>query len=119
MKTICLLAASLIFCCFSCKDNTTENPKKTFDRELWKDKDIEGNYSFRDDMLNDLVYKVKLKGLAKEEVIKMLGEPDRTNEDYLYYEVLAKEIGAITLHKKFLVIKLAKNNTVEWRKIKD
>jgi hypothetical protein len=49
----------------------------------------------------------------------MLGAPDRTNGEYLYYEVLTKEMGLITLHKKFLVIKLAKDNTVEWRKIKD
>jgi hypothetical protein len=119
MKIICIMAVSLLICLVSCKDNTAENTTKTFDKELWKEKDVEGNYSFRDDMLDDLVYKVKLKGLAKEEVIKMLGAPDRTNGEYLYYEVLTKEMGLITLHKKFLVIKLAKDNTVEWRKIKD
>jgi hypothetical protein len=119
MKIIFLMVASLILCCAACKDNAEENATKTFDKELWKAKDAEDNYSYRDEMLEDLVYKVQLKGLTKEEVITMLGEPDRTNGDYLYYEVLAKEVGAFPLHKKFLVIKLAKDNTVEWRKIKD
>lgn len=118
MKTKFLIVC-LIFCCLSCKDNKEENSKKTFDTALWKAKDTNDNYSYRDEMLEDLVYKVKLKGLTKAEVITMLGEPDRTNEDYLYYEVLAKEVGAFPLHKKFLVLKLAKDNTVEWRKIKD
>ena len=119
MKIICLIAASALLIFLSCKDNKEENPKKTFDKELWKAKDTDGNYSFRDEMLDNLVYKVKLKGLTKQEVITMLGEPDRTNEDYLYYEVLSKEVGAIPFSKKFLVIKLDKNDTVEWRKIKD
>jgi hypothetical protein len=113
------IIASLLFFCMSCQDNRKENPKKAFDKELWKTKDAEGNYSYRDEMLDNLVYKVKLKGLKKGEIISMLGEPDRTNNDYLYYEVLAKEIGSFPLHKKFLVIKLAKDNTVEWRKIKE
>ncbi len=119
MKIICVIAASLTVCIFACKGNAEENPKKVFDKELWKAKDTHGNYSYRDEMLEDLVYKVKLKGIKKEEVIAMLGEPDRTNEEYLYYEVLAKEVGAFPLHKKFLVLKMAKDNTVEWRKIKD
>lgn len=82
-------------------------------------KDIRGGYSFRDEMLDSLVYSEKLKGLTKEEVIKMLGEPERTNNGYLYYEVVANEVGAFPFHKKFLVLKLAKDGTVEWRKIKD
>ena len=119
MKIICIMAASLVLCCLSCQDNRDENPKKAFDKELWNAKDGDDNYSHRDEMLDNLVYNVKLKGLTKEEVITMLGEPDRTNNEYLYYEVLVKEIVAFPLHKKFLVLKLAKDNTVEWRKIKD
>ncbi|MEO5776281.1 MAG: hypothetical protein ABIQ27_05215 [Flavobacterium sp.] len=118
MKTKFLIAC-FILCCLSCKDNKEEISKKNFDTTLWKAKDEDDNYNYRDEMLEDLVYKVKLKGLTKKEVIAKLGEPDRINEDYLYYEVLAKEIGAFPLHKKFLVLKLAKDNTVEWRKIKD
>lgn len=119
MKIIGLMLACFVLSCLSCKDNKDENPKKTFDAVLWKVKDTDGNYSYRDEMLDDLVYKVTLKGLTKQEVITMLGEPDRTNEDYLYYEVLSKDVGAIPFSKKFLVIKLDKDNTVEWRKIKD
>ena len=119
MKITFLIALSFILCCLSCKDNREENPKKAFDAALWKVKDIDDNYSYRDEMLDDLVYKVKLKGLTKEKILTMLGEPDRKNEDYLYYEVLSKKVGAFPLHKKFLVLKLDKNNLVEWRKIKD
>jgi len=70
-------------------------------------------------MPNDLAYNVKLKGMKKQELIALLGEADRTNQDYIYYEVLAKEVGMFPLHKKFLVIKFDRDSIVEWRKIKD
>lgn len=113
------MVASIAISCLSCQDNRKENPKKAFDKELWQVKDIRGGYSFRDEMLDSLVYREKLKGLRKEEVIKMLGEPERTNNGYLYYEVVANEVGAFPLHKKYLVLKLSKDNIVEWRKIKE
>jgi hypothetical protein len=119
MTTKILIIASLLLFCLSCQGNREENPKRAFDAGLWKTKNAEGNYRYRDEMLEDLVYKVRLKGLTKKEVIALLGEPDRANNGYLYYEVLAKEIGMLPFHKKFLVLKLDKNNTVEWRKIKD
>lgn len=117
MKTYTILAVLFLF--LSCKNNVEENPKKTFDAVLWLVKDTEGNYAHREEMLDNLVYKVTLKGLPKEEIIKMLGEPERTDNNHLFYEVSSKQVGAFPLHKKFLVIKLDKNNTVEWRKIKD
>lgn len=114
-----IIITLVFFICTSCKDAAVENPQKEFDKVLWETKDVEGNYSNRDAMLEDLVYNVKLKGLPKQELISMLGEPDRINKEYLYYEILSNEVGAFPLHKKFLVIKLDKDNTVEWRKIKD
>ncbi len=120
MKMICLTAALSLFCLLSCKDNAAESPKRDFDTALWKTKDITGNYPFRDEMLEDLVYRIKLKGFPKEKVTKMLGEPDWTNKDYLYYEVfIKKENRVFPFQKRYLVLKLAKDNTVEWRKIKD
>lgn len=116
MKIICIIAASIALICISCQGNVEDNPKKAFDKELWKVKDIRGNYSFRDEMLDSLVYKEKLKGLTKEEVIKMLGQPSRTNKGHLYYEI-SNDAGVLPFHKKFLVLKLAENGTVEWRKI--
>lgn len=119
MKIICIIAASIAFSSISCQGNSENNPKKAFDKELWKVKDIRGEYSFRDEMLDSLVYREKIKGLTKEEVIKMLGKPDWTNKEYLYYEADAKGVGFFSLHKKYLVLKLAKDSTMEWRKIKD
>lgn len=113
---IAVFTASLV----SCNGNIEEIPKREFDKELWKTKDNEGNYSYRAEMLDDLVYKIKLKGFSKDSVITLLGEPERTNNDYLYYDVyIRKENRVIPFQKRYLVLKLAKDNTVEWRKIKD
>lgn len=118
MKAITILVVFFLF--ISCKENSEEILKKTFDAAFWSVRDDEGNYAHRDEMLEDLVYKVQLKGLTKEKVITMLGEPDRTNNDYLYYDVYIKEENRVfPFQKRYLVLKLAKDNTVEWRKIKD
>jgi hypothetical protein len=104
----------------SCTDHhkpagTGDNIGK-FDKTRWS---LQGddNYPYRDKMLNDLVYNVKLKGLNKQEVIDLLGPPDRIDSSFLFYKVSQKRIGFFPLQTKSLVIKLTKDSIVEWRKI--
>ena len=75
------------------------------------------DYPYRNEMLKDLVYNVALKGSKKEEVIDLLGQPDRSDSSYLFYAIAQERIGFFPLHTKTLVIKLTKDSTVEWRKI--
>ena len=101
----------------ACKD-TSENKKEKFDKIKWQTK--EGNkYPHRDAMLKDLIDNHLVHGLKKDDVLDMLGEPNRTNEGHLYYTLTKTHFAnlPVRLHTKTLVVKLTKDSTVEWRKI--
>src|SRR5687768_8470566 len=105
--------------CLSCKNNNEKNTEEKFDRMKWATKEGK-KYPYRDKMLNDLVYKQKLKGLKKEQVLNMLGQPNRTDSNYFFYIVDQRFLGEmpVPMHTKSLVIKFL-NDTVEWRKVKE
>jgi hypothetical protein len=109
-----------IFC--SCQNNSDHANKiieyEKFDSLKWKIQNGE-EYLYRDLMLNDLINNFKLKGLRKNAIINILGEPDRSDGYYLFYTIQKTKLWnlPIPLHTKTLVIKLAVDSTVEWRKI--
>ena len=115
----------LFISCFACKadrEENADNDKKTtesemvFDKAKWITKDGE-DYPFRDKMLNDIVYNDTVRSQNRDEILELLGKPDRINENYLYYMVAQKRLGSWPLHTKTLVIKFSDDNTVEWIKI--
>ena len=88
----------------------------TFDKTKWRVK--EGlDYPNRDQMLNSIVYNDTVRALNKDEILDLLGEPDRRNEGYLYYLISQRRLGFWPLHTKTLVIKLSGDNTIDWIKI--
>jgi len=116
-----------IFCVstIACHSDKTENitgeqdtpdAEMVFDKSLWAKKEGEA-YPYRDRMLHDVVYNDTIRTLNKEQVVDLLGDPDRTNDGYLYYSISRKGIGAWTLHAKTMVIKLTEDDGVEWIKI--
>lgn len=112
-----LLLLFIFFC--SCKNKTDENKQTKFDPLKWGIKE-DKNYPYRDNMLNDLVYNIKLKGFRKDSVLKLLGKPNRTDSNYFFYIVDQRFLGElpVPVKTKSLVIKFL-NDTVEWRKIKE
>lgn len=126
MKTS-LFTLFLFVCCLSCSSNREENSENeknttnsemTFDKEKWREKDGK-DYPFRNRMLNDILYSDTVRSQNKVEILELLGEPDRINENYLYYMIAQKRIGSWPLHTKTMVIMLNDDNTVEWIKIHD
>jgi hypothetical protein len=88
----------------------------TFDKKKWRAK--EGlDYPYRDQMLHDIVYNDTVRTLNKDEILELLGEPDRSNVGYLYYMIAQKRLGFWPLHTKTLVIKLSEDSTIDWIKI--
>jgi len=87
-----------------------------FDKTKWQAKEND-TYPYRDQMLDDLIRNVTLKGLKKNELIDLLGQPTRTDAGYLFYTVAQPHLGIVPLSNKSLVIKLSRDSTVEWRKI--
>ena len=87
-----------------------------FDKSNWRSK--EGlDYPYRAQMLNDLVYNDTVRSLNKDEILDLLGEPDRRNDGYLYYMIAQRRLGSWPLHTKSLVINLSDDSTIVWIKI--
>ena len=87
-----------------------------FDRGKWAEKDGR-DYPYRDQMLNDLVYNDTVRSLNEDQILDLLGKPDRMTDGHLYYQIDQKHLGAWVIHTKTLVIKLAGDSKVEWMKI--
>jgi hypothetical protein len=99
-------------------ESSTEIPQSEmkFDMEKWKTKDG-SKYPYRNKMFIDVVYNDTIRSLNKEEIVEMLGDPDRTNENHLYYIVDEKHIGVWPLSTKSMVIKFSDDDKIDWIKI--
>ena len=109
----------------SCNKESKEksNPKKdkepteiSFDKEKWSVKKGQ-SYPYREKMLNNLIFNDSLRGLKRVEIIEQLGEPSRTNNEYVYYLIEKNKAFFFTLNSRTLVIKFKEDDTVEWMKI--
>ena len=87
-----------------------------FDKAKWGTKE-DSEYPYREQMLHDIVYNDAMRELAKDEVLELLGEPDRSNKGHLYYMISQKKLGFWPIKTKTLVIKLTEVNSIEWIKI--
>ncbi len=113
----------LLLYCVACNTEKKEEPGSAegqenvvFDKIRWRVK--EGlDYPYREQMLHDLVYNDTVRALNKDKILELLGEPDRSNDGYLYYTVAQKRLILWPLRTKTLVIKLSDNSTIDWIKI--
>ena len=115
----------LLLFCLSCGDSKKTEPEKKpkkakveidFDKEKWSIK--QGRYyPYRAKMLNSLIENDKIRSLNKSELLELLGEPNRTNENYLYYELTRNKVGFVTLSTRTLVFKFDDDNNMDWVKI--
>lgn len=97
-------------------DTQKTNNKIVFDKAKWivkKDSD----YLYRDQMVNNIVYNDTVRSLNKDEILKLLGKPDRVNENYFYYLIDENRLWFWTLHTKTMVLKFTNDGAVEWIKI--
>ncbi|WP_297764486.1 hypothetical protein [uncultured Muriicola sp.] len=95
-------------------ESTTSEVK--FDKTKWLTKE-DSDYPYREQMLHDIVYNDSIRKLTKDELLVLLGKPDRSNEGHLYYMISQKKLGFWPIRTKTLVIKLTEENTIEWIKI--
>lgn len=97
-------------------DMSATATKIKFDQTKWGTKEG-SDYPYRELMLHDIVYNDTIRELTKDELLELLGEPDRSNEGHLYYMISQKKLGFWPIKTKTLVIKLFEDNTIEWLKI--
>lgn len=116
------LIALCVLCCAACKSELADKSRGQqdvqipFDSEKWKNKS-DGAYPFRFQMLDDLLYQDTIRKLNRQEVLDLLGEPERINGDYFYYLIVQNRIGLLPIQTKTLVIKFMKEGKVEWIKL--
>jgi outer membrane protein assembly factor BamE (lipoprotein component of BamABCDE complex) len=70
------------------KEKIIENKEivQPFDKELWQNKYMDKNKSFRSKMLNDIQYNYLKKGIPKDSVLMLLGNPDSiSNQSIIYF----------------------------------
>jgi len=112
----------LLLCAFLFWASCTSSPEQkadehsTFDRVKW-DEAYDGEYLYREQMLQDLVDNHLLHGMKQDSVVLLLGQPDRTDNSHLFYRISQKKLGLFALQTKTLVIKFTKDSVLEWRKL--
>ncbi len=105
----------------SCNKDTSnpQNQDETyFTSTKWKTKKGD-DYPYREKLLDSVVYNDTIRELDKEEIITLLGTPNRTSNNFLYYTISEKRIGFWTLHATTMVIKFVDDDTIEWIKIQE
>ena len=109
---------------FACNDEHTQNPINTqdelkvdslFNKAKWDTKKGE-SYPFRELMLNSVLYNDTIRNLNKAQLIGLLGNPDRENNNHLYYLITQKKLYFITLSAKYMVVKLTDEDKIDWIK---
>lgn len=87
----------------------------SFARTQWRAKD-DHHYPHRNKMLANLIEDHTLDRMPKDEILDLLGEPDRIDKSYLFYTIAQKRIGFWPEHTKTLVIRL-ETDTINWIRI--
>lgn len=125
MKAVQLFSIVVFVFCVACNSEVknyepdmSDKPSSVlvFDKTKWQTKEGR-NYPFRDKMVNDVVYNDTIRSLQKPEIIDLLGEPDRNNDNYIYYLIKQERLLFWPLHSKFMVVKFKNDSTVEWIRI--
>jgi len=104
MKTLEIFTLFLVLCCLSCQKGP-EN-KTAFDSAKWQIK-YELDYPYRDQMVANLMAGDTLKQLSKIQILELLGQPDRSDGLYLFYQISQERLKSWPLHTKTLVLKLS------------
>ena len=88
----------------------------SFDQARWRIREGR-DYPYRGLMARQLLYSDSLRQRNKADILRLLGDPDRENEGYLYYQVTENRVGPVTLSASFLVFKFTAADSVEWIKL--
>jgi len=120
MKFKSIVLFLFVFCMACKKDQkeevVNEKDELVFDAQKWQIKKGE-DYVYRDKMLHDVVYNDTIRTLSKTQLITLLGNPDRIENNHFYYVIEQKRIDLFPLHVTTMVIKITPEDKIEWIKI--
>lgn len=114
-----IVVAGLFFF-ISCSDEQNDKvapppPGSNFTK-LWQS-DRYGNYPYREMLYANVMKDDSIRALSQKQLLNMLGTPDRSEDNYMYYIIKRKKIGFLTLHTQTLVIKYKDSLHLDWMKI--
>ncbi len=113
MQTTKLLLLFLLFCSACSNKDEAPKPNIKFERTKWDTKDGV-KYTYRKQMINDLLNNYNWPGVKKDSVLHLLGEPDVIEEDiFMLYHYEQKHFGSFVLSTQSLVIELTTDSTVK------
>lgn len=106
----------LIICLVWACQIEKETTQTAFDQEKWLTK--EGtSYPYRAQMVDSVVYNDTIRSLSKQQILQILGQPDKREDNHIYYLISQSRIASWPLHTTFVVVKFTTADTVEWIKI--
>ncbi|RZJ72998.1 hypothetical protein [Flavobacterium sp.] len=94
---------TLLLVVSACRKSDEKLHRIPFDRTKWQSADQNG-YQYREAMVDDLLHGHKLKGLTKPEVLEKLGNPTRTDGNFMFYRLSQTEVGILTISSRTLVL---------------
>lgn len=115
-----LLLILLLFCS-SCgnKDEQAATPDIQFDKTKWSAKN-NGSYTYRKQMVNDLLSNYQWADVKKDSVVQMLGQPDVIEEGSLMYDYEKKPfLGGLGTTIEAVVFELTPDSTVKTARLND
>ena len=113
MQTTKLLLFLILICSACGNKNESSKQDIKFERAKWDIKD-DGIYTYRKQMVNDLLTNYKWAGIKKDSVIKLLGEPNEIEDNtFMLYDINQAPFGFAPFSSKSFVIELAPDSTVK------
>ena len=108
----------LILLFASCNSKQSELPENTpeFSSYLWQVVE-NGEYPYREHFVEYVLHNDSLRALNKQQIIHLLGNPTKENNNYVYYRISDTHLWFWPLHTKTIVFKFNEDNSVDWIKI--
>lgn len=114
LLSICIL----LFSCSGSNDSPEAKPIK-FDRVKW-DAKTDGKYTYRNQMIYDLLNNHSWKGLSTDSLYRKLGWPDEREGAELFYLYDSKPfLGGLATTIETFVIELSADSTVKEARLND
>lgn len=113
MQTTKLLFSLVLFCSACGNKNESTQASIKFESAKWNIKE-DGHYTYRKQMVDDLLKNYKWTGIKKDSIIKLLGEPDEIEDNiFMIYDINQSPFGFAPFSSKSLIIELAADSTVK------
>ncbi len=107
MRYLVILLIVFVLACADDKPPKNQPPaiEETFTSQGWKQV-VDGEFPNREKMLGSLMASDTLRGMNRGDILELLGDPLREENNHMFYRIREDKIGLMTLRTRTLVIAL-------------